>query len=263
MKKILFVLIAVSFLLAPLTGLAATPKTFTGTITKIVGSQLIINTTSAATYAVEVSNAQLVRKNGMAMNFSEFFVGDKIEAKGTLWGDNSVSAVYVRDALLYAHKGTFTGKVTGINPANLSFTLQSKANGDQNIQTNNFTSFSKNGSSSGFNNIELGMSMTVKGIWDRSKTNVVADIVDGSFRLINIDFTGILSMKNGNSLTVIGNGNVIYGVDVSSAVTQNKNSSPLAVAQYKIGDSVHVWGKHISGLVQITGTKVKDTSIAN
>jgi hypothetical protein len=67
-------------------------------------------------------------------------------------------------------------------------------------------------------------------------------------------------MKNGSSLTVIGNGNVMYGVEVSGAILQNKSGQQIQLSEINVGDSLHVWGKHVSGMVAVTGTKVKDNS---
>lgn len=261
MKKVCLTLAALAaYLLVPLVGLAVGPKTFTGTVTAFSGSQIMFSTASAAKYSAETGGAVLERKNGVAMKFSEFAVGDKIQVTGSLWDDNSISASQIIDKSLYAHTGTFTGKITGINPGDLSFTLQSKLHGNQTIHTNTLTSYSKNSGNSNFQSLGLGMTATVKGLWDRSSADVLASSVAASFRLINIYFTGTLSMESSGNFTVIGNGNVIYGVDISKATLQSKNSKPMLVTEFNLGDSVRVWGKHISGGVQIFGTKVKDYS---
>ena len=262
--KVIYKTVAVAMLanlLLPAIGVAAQTKTLSGTITKISGSQIAFMAVSAASYSADIANAQLIRKNGSPMQFSEFLVGDKVEVKGTLWADNSISAASIRDTSLYAHNSTFSAKIITINPQDSSFIMQSKTYGSQTIHTNNLTSFSANGKSGGFKDLVLGMSMKVKGMWDRSRSDVIATTVEGHFRLISINFTGTLSMKNGSGLTVIGNGNVIYGVDASNATFQNKSSQPITLSQLKLGDSLRVWGKHISGSVQIVGTKIKDSSV--
>jgi hypothetical protein len=263
MRRISLVLTAAlaAGLLAPLISLAVAAKTLTGAIIGFNGNQIIISTTSAAKYSVDTGSAQLLRKNGAVMSLPEILVGDKLEVIGTLWNDNSISASSVRDLSLYAHTGTYTGKISSINTADSSFVMDSKTYGSQTVHTNNFTSYSKNGSSATFKDLILGMTASVKGMWDRSNTNISATAVNGTYRLIDIYFTGSLSIKNGTAFTVIGNGNVIYGVDVSSATLQNKTGNPMALAGFNIGDSLRVWGKHISGSVAIVGTQIKDSSI--
>lgn len=257
----LFTIVICAVALYPSPATATAPKTLTGVVTKIYAGQITFTTTSAATYTAETVGASLVRKNGAAMQISEILVGDKLQVTGQVWNDNSISASLVQDNSLYAHTGTFSGKIISISPSDFSFVLQSKAHGSQTIHTNTLTAFSKNGSGAGFNTLALGMTATVKGMWDRNNSNILATSVAASFRLINIYFTGSLSMQNGSSLTIIGNGNVIYGVDINGASLQNKNGLPIVAGQLKIGDTLRVWGKHISGSVQISATKVKDSSI--
>ena len=265
MKKIYAATVVgiVAYVLFPAVSFAATAKTVTGVITQINVSSVVVSTGSAAKYSIDGGNAQLLRKNGASMQFSEFRVGDKVEAKGNLWSDNSMNALYIKDLSLYAHTGTFSGKITAIDPAAASYTIDGKTNGTQTIYTNSFTAFTKNGATASFSSLELGMTLSVKGVWDRSKANVVATKVEGSFRMINIYFTGISSMKNGNALTVIGNGNVIYGVDASNSLVQNKNGQPIPLSRYQVGQAVRVWGKHISGMMQVTATQIKNIAITN
>jgi len=252
--------LAVGFL-APIMATAAGPKTFTGAVTGFSGNQIIISTTSAAKYSVDTGGAQLTRKNGVAMKLSEIIVGDKITITGTLWGDNSISASSISDLSLYTHISAFTGKISTINTTDNSFTMDSKTYGGQTIHTNNFTSYYKNGGGATFRDLILGMTATVKGQWDRDNTNITAMTVNGTYRLIDIYFTGTLSIKNGQAFTVVGNGNVIYGVDLSGAVLQSKNSKPMSVNDFNVGDLVRVWGKHLSGGVAIAGTQIKDSSV--
>lgn len=248
-------------LILPVTVFASAVKTFSGTVISISGSQVIISTTSAAKYSAEVGNAHLTRKNGVVMKFSEILVGDKVEVKGTLWPDNSISVTNLKDNSLYAHTGTFTGKVVSINPPDSSFVMQSKNYGNQTIITNNFTSFTKNGSGTGFKDVELGMTATVKGVWDRNNTTVTAASIAGTLRMISIYFTGSLSIKSDGALTVIGNGNVIYGVEISHAAILNKSGKPASLSQYNLGDSLRVWGKHISGMVAVVASEVRDVNV--
>lgn len=245
----------------PLAALAGGAKIIVGTVTRLTPSGIVFTNSTAATYTAELGGASLIRKNGSPMKFSEILVGDKVQVSGSLWNDNSISASVFKDLSLYAHNSSFTGKITNIDPPTSSFTMQSTAHGVQTVTTDVYTSFSAMGITSGFNYLQLGMTVTVKGVWERDPINIRASSVKGTIRLISIDFTGELIGKNGDALTVIGNGNVIYGVDVTSAVLQSKSGKPLAVSALNGGDMVHVWGKHVSGGVQVFATKVKDLTL--
>lgn len=262
-KKYLVLVTLTAFLLFPSMGLAATNiKTITGTVTRISGNSVYFSTTSAANYLAEIGNAALLRKNGVSMTLSQILVGDKVEVKGTLWPDNSINAVSLRNLSFYTHTGTFTGKITSINPVDSSFIMQNNANGAQTIHSNNFTTWTKNGKSSGFQDLQIAMTAKVKGVWDRSNKDIAASSVTGTYKLINIYFTGTLQMKSDTSLTVVGNGNVLYGVDISKAVLQSKNGKTMTVAEFNLGDTLRVWGKHISGMPQVAATQIKDNSVS-
>jgi hypothetical protein len=249
------------YLLLPAIASASTQKTLTGVVTAVTNSGITFTNGTAAKYSAELSAATLMRKNGAPMQFKEVIAGDKIKVIGTLWNDNSFSVVSLTDLSLYAHNSSFTGKITSINTTNSSFTMQSKAYGTQTIYTNSFTSFSMNGSIATFKDLALGMTEKVKGQWDRTNSQIVASTVAETYRLISIYFTGSLSMQTGSSITVIGNGNVIYGVDLSKATLLSKNNLSLLITDLKPGQLLRVWGKHLSGSVQIAGVKVVDSSV--
>jgi len=260
-NKILFVCLTL-FLLQSSIAVAAPSKTKTisGTVTAISGSQVLFKTTSAARYAAEVGSAVLSRKYGAPMNFSEILVGDKIEVKGFIWADNSISSTSLRDLSLYAHNTTFSGKVVSINPSSSSFILESKPNGDQTVHTDSLTVFKKNGSASTFHDVELGMSASVKSTWERSNKDIGATQITGTVRLLNIDITGEIVAMNGTSFTVLAN-NVLYGVDATKAKIENKSGQLINVNKYLAGQTVHAQGKHIAEGVAITASIVKNLSI--
>jgi len=253
--------VCVMGLLLPATGSAAGSKILTGTVISVSGSSVRFSNGTAAMYVADLGSAVLTRKNGSAMKFAEIFAGDKIQVKGALWPDNSFSATIFTDLSLYAHTGTFSGKITGINPNDSSFTIQSSSVGSQTIHTNSFTGFTLNGSRAIFHDLTLGATATVSGVWDRAKTDVTASKVDGGFRLINIDFIGLVAIKSSGAFTVTGNGNVMYGVDISKATLETKSGKTIQWSQVGLDDNVHVWGKHVSGSVAIQASKVKDMSL--
>jgi hypothetical protein len=251
----------VIFFVLPQISLAAGTKTITGYVQKVSGSTVVMSCSNGAKYSAEVGQATLIRKNGPAMQLAEILVGDKVEVKGTLWGDNSISANVLRNMSLYTHNSSFSGKITDIDPQDGSFTLQSSKYGNQTIKTDSLTVFKKNSSAATFKDLELGMSMAIKGAWDRTTTIIAAREVRGTLRLINIDFTGTLTMKSDSAITVIGNGNVIYGVDITKAKLQNKNGKTLSLLLFNLGDTIRVQGKHVSGSVKVVGETIKDLSV--
>ena len=261
-KKSASIFFVITFLLYSMPAVAAKSnvKTISGTVTGINGSQILFKTTSAARYAAEIGSAVLARKYGAPMNQSEIVVGDKVEVRGFVWPDNSISTAYLRNLSLYAHNSTFTGKVVSIDPASSSFTIESKPYGDQVVRTNNLTVFKKNSSASTFHDVELGMGATVKSIWERSNNIISATQVTGTVRLLNIDITGQIMATNSTSFTVLAN-NVLYGVDASKAKIENKSGKTVSINQYRAGQTLRVQGKRLAEGVAVTASVVKNLSL--
>lgn len=255
--KIIITTIFVSFFI-PHVSLANSgqEKSLTGTVTKLYGNQVLFKTANAVVYAAETSSTLLVRKNGTPMHYTDFVVGDKIEVRGRVWSDNSVSATYMRDLTLYVHNGTFTGKIVGIDQTTSTIALQGAQYGVQTIHTNLQTVYMKNSSIVPMQNIVVGMSATIKGTWERTRSHVTAREVRATVRLLNIDVTGQLVLKDGLALTVVSDG-VLYAVDASTAKVKSKNNKSMTVPDLALS-TVRVQGKHIQESPHITASTIKD-----
>lgn len=228
-NKILILLLAlvVLSLTAP-TARTASPqhKVFTGKVVSVNNYQMKFMTGTGAAYTAEISRATLLRKYGAPMQASEILVGDKVEVKGALWPDNSMNATAVRNMSLYAHSGTFSGKVTTLDPAAASFVMQTGQN-FRTVRTDSYTIIKKNGAPASVSALTPGMSVKVKGQWERSDSVVAAKSVEATVRLINITITGRLVMKSPTAISIVGDNNAIYGAEISKAKLTGKNNKPL------------------------------------
>ncbi len=262
MKKILLVFITSIWIVIPQVSQAAAPQTFLGTVTAINpgvnGSQITLATVSAAIYFIQTWDATLIRKNGTAMQVGDIIVGDKLQITGLGQGGNIILATLIRDLSLYPHRGTFTGKIVTINPWAATLSMLSKQWGFQTIQTNMLTVFQQNSTSVGLKDLEPGMNVTVKGVWDRTYATVNATLVQAKIRMIAIYFTGALRMRGADALTVAGSNNAIYGVDISHAQILDGKGQPILFSQLPMDGGVRVWGKHLSGSVQVVASKVRE-----
>jgi len=257
MKKILLILF-LGGLIIPNCSLAAAQKIYTGTITGILGTQLQFSSTSGVYYSAQTQNITLMRRYGAPMQIGEFILGDKIQVTGIARPDNSIAASLVRDMSLYAHNSTFTGKIITLNPLSSYLIIDSRQWGTQTIHTNTYTVFKKNSVSATITDLTAGMTVTVKGAWERTSKDVTAVSVQAVIRLVNIDITGNLVMRGDSALTVIAN-NTIYGIDITKATLVNKKSQPITVSQIGMDDILRVTGKHITGSTEIISSKVRDT----
>ena len=258
MKKILLILL-IGGLAIPYCSSAAAPKIYSGIITGILGTQLQFATASGAYFSVQTQNITLMRRYGAPMQASEFMTGDKIQVTGSARPDNSIAASLVRDMSLYAHNSTFTGKIISLSPLCSYLIIDSRQWGTQTIHTNTYTVFKKNSVSATITDLIAGMTVMVKGAWERTSKDITASSVQAIIRLVNIDVTGRLVMRGDSALTVIAN-NTIYGVDISGAALVNKKDQPVTVSQLDMDDMLRVVGKHISGSTEITASKVRDTA---
>lgn len=233
----------------------AADATLVGTVTARYGNQIVLKTTAATQYRVEASYASPVRRNGSPLSMEDVLIGDKLEVRGQIWADNSVSASAIRDVSVYTHTGTFTGKISAIDQVNRVFVLQSSQSAPQTIHTTAASVFTKNGSSVEFKDMATGMSATVRGTWERNKQDVVATSVRVTVRLLNIDITGDVTLKDGLALTVAANG-VLYSVDATGATVKSKNNKPLALTELGLG-RVRVRGKHITESTMVKAERIK------
>ncbi len=257
---------AVAVLTAVLTAPAVTfaavfPRqaTLSGTVTVKTASGIIFKTATAASYVAEISQAGLQRKNGSVMRPGEILIGDKVQVSGKLWNDNSINAVAVRNLSLYTHTGTLSGKITGLNPAAMTLTVQT-ASGSRTVNIDQFTVFKNNTAVVTYGGMALGMTATVKGVWDRDPSVVLAKEVKGVLKLVNITITGTLLMKGDNSLSVGADG-VLYGVDITRARLLSKSGKSITAGQINPGDTLRAEGKHIAEGVAITASLVRDVSV--
>ena len=236
-------------------------KTVSGIVTSLGESQISFKSTSGAYYTANIALAKLIRKYGADMEVSDIIVGDKIQATGRVWADNSITASSVRDMSLYVHTGSFSGKIISTSPATNSFIMQSRQWGTQTVHSNDYTIFKINGSPAILADLRPDMNILVKGNWDRTRAELAAQQALASVRLINIDVTGNLVLRGDTALTIVSN-NVIYGIDIAKAKLQSKNGTVLSSSsQFNMSDNLRVHGKHISGSVGIIAETVKDLSL--
>ncbi len=255
-----FLFASVLFFLLPVfkaQGLEPKTLNLNGTVTQISGLQVYFKSPSSAKYTAEISTAKLFRKNGTEISVSEILPGDKIEVKGKVWPDNSINAEYVKNLSLYPHRSTFIGKITGINFQKSEFTLES-GSVSRLVKTSQLTAYKNSGSISGFSNLEIGMSATVKAAWERKDSVLTAESVEAKQKLINITITGTLVMTSPEAFTIVGDNNVIYGISLNNAVLVSKSGKKLSLSAFQNGQQVKVEGKHTSGLVKIFATKIRN-----
>ncbi len=261
MKKIIICFIIILSFIFAFPVHANTVKKITGKVTNVYSNQIVFTTPNAAYYSADTLNVTLIRRYGSPMSILEMKVGDKVEVTGTVWPDNKVTASLIKDVSLYTHTGTISGKIVNLDPLGKKFTVINSQRKTFTIQTNSATSITKNNGYATLTDLSPGMTVSVKGTWERDSQNIDATIVKATFRLVNIYVTGSLVMKGPGVMTIVASNNTIYGIDIGSAELQSKNGKSLNLGEFNMTDKIKVWGKHISGVAQITASLVKDNAI--
>ncbi len=230
-------------------------KQIKGVVVQIIGNRLLVRASSAEKYDAETSSALLTKRNGTIIQFADIQVGDKVELQGTIWPDLSVNANSVRVVSLYAHSGTFSGKVDTVKIHENSFTIKSSKQGLQVVQVDSDTFYASNVAKS-LKELEPGMSVQIKGVWERNRSKVLARSILARIRLLNIDIIGDLVIKSPDALTVVANG-VMYAINIDKAKFLSKNNKPITAQALAMG-KVRVQGKHIAESPKILASVVKD-----
>jgi hypothetical protein len=226
-----------------------------GTVVSVSGNSITLTGSKGVSYTVDATNAKFIRRFGAAMQLSDIQTGDMLLVTGVVSG-TSVAAKTIRDQSLQAHSGTFVGTVSAVNGT--GFTLQSKQRNSQTINTTSATVFKKGTASSSLGDIAVGQTVTVRGVWDRTNSNVTATRV--TIKVGPVSISGTLGSVSGNVLSVTTASSTTYSVDVTNARVTYKGGRKGSISILQTGDNLKVSGKAVSGSTSITAVLVRDIS---
>jgi hypothetical protein len=158
-------------LLFPMMALAqsATTGTWTGTVASVSGNAIAVKTANGNTYAVDASNAQVMRRSGAATQLSFIMPGQQIQVKGVMNG-SIITATSIRDMSL--ESSSFTATVRAVNGN--AFTLRIINMGPLTVMIGSQTVITKNGMPATASAIAVGQKVVVKGILDTPNKTVYA-----------------------------------------------------------------------------------------
>lgn len=225
-----------------------------GVVQRVVYQRVQVKTTAGRIYDAEVSGAVLQRKNGLAMELSELRAGDVVELAGSVWSDNSMTVTRLRNVSLHPHSATFTGKVVEMDLGQALLRFHTTAYGEQQAHIGPTTTIQVKGATSSISSIAPGMSVIVKGTWERSRNDVVARSIVATYRLLNITIVGEVVGQVGSDLTVAADG-LPYAVHVQGVSVRGMPAGqPLT---WLMGRRVRVTGKHRAESLELVATTVR------
>jgi P pilus assembly chaperone PapD len=158
----------------PVLALAQTGN-WTGTVSSVNGTAIVLKTSNGTNYAVDMTNAKLTRRSGSAVTqISYVQPGDQIQVQGTMSGTN-IAATTIQDKSLVGG-ATFTATVKSVSDPN--FMLQIVNTGPLTVATDSSTTITSNGQPAQFSSIMVGKKVTVKGVWDTANKTMTASSVN-------------------------------------------------------------------------------------
>ena len=244
----------------PLKVKKARPTSTTGTVTSVNGTVIAFTNAKSVAFTVDTSvgSVKLMRRYGASLVAdTNIQTGDKITVVGTVGANNVITATSLRDLSLQARNGTFVGTVTAINGS--SFTLASKARGNQTINTTSSTKFKETGvTTPSLSNLVVSETITVAGVWDRTNSKDTANTI--TIKVASTRVTGTVTAINGTTLTVTTGKNVVYTVDASKAAVTFKAGRKATLSIVAVNDTVAVVGSSVSGSTNVTAKTLRDSS---
>ncbi len=149
-----------------------------GTLKSVATSSLVV-TTWGGDWTVNTGSAKMIRRSGGSSALSEMRAGDEIRLNGKINASSSftIDATVLRNQSIQAKNAEFSGTVSNLNSASSSFTLSTRKRGDVKVVVNSDARILVNGTSSQISALANGMFAEVRGIWDRSQSDVQASRV--------------------------------------------------------------------------------------
>lgn len=133
--------------------------------------------TTTESWTVNVtSTTKLYRKYLKTATLEEFLVGDKVEARGTLAGDNTLNARWVRNSSLTIKYGDFQGTVLSVDADAKTFVLRTKEKklGDVTVTVTDATKYVDENGLRAFADISAGDKLKVLGTYNSSTKKIAS-----------------------------------------------------------------------------------------
>ncbi|MEK7570113.1 MAG: DUF5666 domain-containing protein [Patescibacteria group bacterium] len=137
--------------------------------------------TTTETWTINVTSAtKLFRHYLKAATIDEFLVGDKLEARGTLAGDNTLNAKWVRNSSLTIKYGDFQGTVVSVDATAKTFVFRingkvsGKHFGDVTVNVTDATKYVDENGLRAFTDVSAGDKLKVLGTYTTNTKKLAA-----------------------------------------------------------------------------------------
>ncbi|MBI4426702.1 MAG: hypothetical protein HY567_03930 [Candidatus Kerfeldbacteria bacterium] len=202
----------------------------------------------ATTYAVNVTvDTKLVRKFGGPSSLEEFAVGDLLSIEGTVTG-TTIDATKIKNLSIQRKSSLFWGKILSIDATAKSFMLDpskpKKNLPDQTVLTNSKTKVFQGNRAGDFDDLAVGMTVKVIGVWRKSQNQLTADRILIKLTELNGTVTAVDCTANTLMVkTKKGKQETSWTVNLTSdTVIRDKNLNQIACGDVRVDHRVHVRG---------------------
>ena len=234
-----------------------------GKATSVNGTTIALTANNGATYTVNASTARIIRKFGAVMTINDIQINDQLFVQGILMGattgtmGTTIQAKLIQDMSLQARNGSFAGTIQSISGN--SFVLQSANRGLQTIFTSSTTKILKGNATASLTDLIVGATVKVDGVWNNTNSNVTASKIQIVVKQEEVHLNGTIVSIGGTTMTFTADGKT-YGTDISKINVATRTYFGNDATKIKAGDAVQVWGKTMTGSLQIKASLVIDFS---
>lgn len=234
-----------------------------GKATSVSGTTIVLTANNGATYTVNVNTARIIRKFGAAMTVNDIQTNDQLFVQGVLMGattgttGTTIQAKLIQDMSLQARNGSFAGTIQSISGN--SFVLQSANRGLQTIFTSSTTKILKGNVTASLTDLTVGATVKVDGVWNNTNSNVTANKIQIVVKQEEVHLNGTVVSVGGTTMTFTADGKT-YDVDISKINVATRTYFGNDIMKIKAGDAVQIWGKTMTGSLQIKASLVIDFS---
>ncbi|MBI3115651.1 MAG: hypothetical protein HYZ09_04145 [Candidatus Kerfeldbacteria bacterium] len=239
--------------------------TIRGTLTSLSDTALPATLTvqsEATTYTVTVTaDTKLVRKYNGRSALSEFGIGDDLRVRGTLAG-TSMTATHIKNySIQWRGRHALWGTIDSIDAAAKSFVYTPKRGDPLTVTTNDGTKVFQGNRAGEFADLEVGMTVRVIGVWNKSADTIAANRILIKLTTLNGKVTAVDADAKTFDLLVRKR-----GVETTHVITTNDETvfhtryfGLTSFDTLEVGDAVHVRGLK-TGDTALTALVVWDKS---
>lgn len=222
-------------------------KVIRGDLAEILTDSLKVKAKNIVYQVRLTDKTNYVRKFGGKSKLSEFGLGDTVQVVGKQIEAHLLEAKLIRDISIQKRWGSFEGEAISLNTEQKSFVLKPKNRKEQTVFVSETTKITKNGKALTFNEISVGNSVNVHGIWNTKNNTIMAEKI--IVKVIRFNIQGKITAVDAASNTIkvlvsvpkdLKDKELIITLSAETKILKVKK--PLVLADLAVNDQVTIKG---------------------